>query len=141
MRAKSKADDRLTKMLGNFGEGAGAQPAAQAISIPPVESIPRPQIAPIQSIAPVILQEPKTTPATIKSTPKPMVRNIGLTEADIIEIERLETLLLASKREFGGRVSLADVVRVALYTAQPTKEQALHVLLNTRQHDGRVRKK
>lgn len=141
MSVKSKADTRLSKLLSNFGGDAGSQPAAQAISMPPIEPDPPPQLAPTQSIAPVVPQKVESAPVTTKPSPKPLVRNIGLTEADMMEIERLETLLLANKREIGGRVSLADVVRVALYSAYPTKDQALQVLLATRQHDGRIRKK
>lgn len=73
------------------------------------------------------------------ATRSPMIRNVAFSGQDFEHIDRLENTLLGIRSQLGIRVTLADVIRLALYTAYPTKEQAVQVMQAVREQDGRLK--
>lgn len=156
--AKGKLDDRLAK-LQNFGGSAGAEPAARALEstvVPPVAeaatvvatpSVVAPSPPPgapaperqAPRTAAVSLQKPLPVVIPTNVAPTQTVRNVAFSPHDLEQVDRLETVLLSIKNELGIRVTFADVIRLALYTAHPTREQAMQIMQSTREQDGRLK--
>ncbi|MEO7339988.1 MAG: hypothetical protein ABI073_03860 [Luteolibacter sp.] len=125
----TKTEDKLKK-LANFGESAGAKPAAAAVAVisPPIP-------------APKVEESPKATrpepkPKTPEQPAKPLlIRNVGFTEEDQQHLDRISQLL----RDAGEfRPSISDLVRVALRGCTSLNAtQAKKILDSSRRFDGR----
>lgn len=133
-----------------------APPVTASPVAPPLTPTPLAAVAPpppsSQPPAPPVAVPPPPKQLTVLPPPKPpqvaipsnvaaaqTVRNVAFSPHDLEQVDRLETVLLSIKNELGIRVTFADVIRLALYTAHPTKEQAMQIMQSTREQDGRLK--
>lgn len=153
------ASDKLAKLAG-FGKMAGEAPAAAAREAMNAAAAPSPQVNESVAAVPLTPQHrdaehfseknaassaaPKesTNPVPAKVTPPffeeaNLTRNIIFLPADQIELDRLEDILrLAGIR----KPTLADLVRVALRSANPNPQEAADFFRAAKVLDGRRRK-